>query len=83
MRVTGAGFTPRAQLRVGDSGWLELSQYVDLRSVEFRLPALADLGAQVLRAAETALGTGGPDDAELSISFVPEGEIRALMRRSP
>jgi rRNA maturation RNase YbeY len=43
-------------------------------------PALADLGSQVRRAAGTALGTAELNGAELSISFIPEGEIRALNR---
>lgn len=43
-------------------------------------PALSDLGEKVRRAAETALGTAEVSGAELSISFIPEGEIRALNR---
>ena len=42
--------------------------------------ALADLEARVRSAAETALGTADVPDVELSISFVPEVEIRALTR---
>jgi probable rRNA maturation factor len=42
-------------------------------------PALAGLGARVRAAAETAFGTGELS-AELSISFVPEAEMRALNR---
>ena len=42
--------------------------------------ALADLEARVRAAAETALGTADVTDVELSISFVPEVEIRALNR---
>jgi probable rRNA maturation factor len=43
-------------------------------------PALADLEARVRLAAETAFGTGELRGAELSISFVPEAEVRALNR---
>ena len=43
-------------------------------------PELAELGDQVRRAAESALHTAEVAGVELSISFVPEGEIRALNR---
>lgn len=43
-------------------------------------PALADLGTQVRRAARIALESSEVSEAELSISFVPEEEIRALNR---